>query len=440
MILKRIGQGAWRGRMHPGVRQATGVLAATSAANGLNYLFHVVVSRLLGPSEYGVLVSLLALFLILSLPINLIQTVIANYAAQFRLKGMTGKLKTLFLSSSKKVLIYGGLMTAVFMLLSGMVADFLQVPTVIPVLITGTIVLPSFLLPVATGVLQGSERFSAFSALFLVAGVSRFLFGGVLVFLGLGAAGALAGSALSQTVTLLLAVVLLSQVLRQKGEPHGISSFSAYRYSLRTLLGFLAFTILTNIDVPIVKHFFTPQEAGYYGAASTLGKTVLLASVAVTYVMFPKSVHNHARNGETGPLFRQAVAATALMSGGAALVLFLLPSLAVNILFGSQYEAVIPLVGPFALAMSLYAVLNVVLFYYLSIENTVFVALLLVSAFLEAGLLWAFHAGLVQVVLVLAAVALFSLLVSELVCRGLTGRRRPVPTGGVSLITPTGTG
>lgn len=420
------------------MQQATGVLIATGFANGLNYLFHVATSRLLGPSEYGVLVSLLAVFLIFAVPINLIQTVVANYAARVRLTGMMAKAKTLFWDSFKVVLIYGGLAAVAFMVASGIIADFLQVSSITPVLITGTILLPAFLLPVATGVLQGLERFTAFNAMFLVAGSTRLLAGLGLVFLGLGAAGALAASTLAQIITLAAAVALLGQLFREKGEPHGISGSTAYRYSFRAMLGFLCFTVLTNVDVPIVKHFFSPEDAGYYAAASILGKTVLLASIAVAYVMFPKSVHNHAQNGDTASLARKAVGATVLVSGGAAVILFLVPSLAVNILFGGQYTAVIPLVGPFALAMSLYAVANVVLFYYLSIENTTFVVLLLLCTLLEVALLWMFHGSLVQVVMVLAAVALFLLAVSELVCRGLTGKKRVMEDAGVSITTPLG--
>ena len=58
--------------------QAVLLLLTLGLLNVSNYVFHIVVSRLLGPSEYGALAALLALFLVLSVPFCVLQTVAAR--------------------------------------------------------------------------------------------------------------------------------------------------------------------------------------------------------------------------------------------------------------------------------------------------------------------------------------------------------------------------
>ena len=46
--------------------------------------------------------------------------------------------------------------------------------------------------------------------------------------------------------------------------------------------------VLTNIDLILVKHFFTPIEAGYYSIAQMVGKIILILPIPIVTVMFPK--------------------------------------------------------------------------------------------------------------------------------------------------------
>src|SRR3954452_21892507 len=62
-------------------RQTALLLFVLAFVNGSNYLFHVVISRMLGPSDYGALASLLAVVLVLSIPFSVIQTAVADKTA-----------------------------------------------------------------------------------------------------------------------------------------------------------------------------------------------------------------------------------------------------------------------------------------------------------------------------------------------------------------------
>lgn len=49
-------------------RYSTLLFAALTFANFSNYLFHVVISRMLGPAAYGALGALLSAFIVISVP------------------------------------------------------------------------------------------------------------------------------------------------------------------------------------------------------------------------------------------------------------------------------------------------------------------------------------------------------------------------------------
>src|SRR5258708_38079488 len=57
------------------------LFVCVSAANVANYVFHLVMTHLLGPQQYGALGALLAVVLVLSVPTGAVQAVVARRAA-----------------------------------------------------------------------------------------------------------------------------------------------------------------------------------------------------------------------------------------------------------------------------------------------------------------------------------------------------------------------
>ena len=55
--------------------------------NFLNYLFHFVMGRMLGPEDYGVLAVLMSIMLIYNIPTEAIQNLISRYTSKFNFKG-----------------------------------------------------------------------------------------------------------------------------------------------------------------------------------------------------------------------------------------------------------------------------------------------------------------------------------------------------------------
>lgn len=406
------------------VQQGVVLMAANTVGNVLQYVFHAFVSRAIGPEEYGVFTALLALYVIVNVPAGIAQTVITQYVSRFRALGEARKITGLFVDGMKYLSLAGMVVFGIVAAASAPIASFLNVSAALPVVAMASIFLVAGGSTTVAGTLQGLQRFYVISATGMLGPVFRLLAGVLLISLGWGAAGALGASTISTLLAMLVGFFFVRDILG-KSDKHGLALGAVSWYTGIVLLGTLAFTVLSNIDLIVVKHFFSPEEAGYYSAAAVLGKTILFFPGAVSIVLFPKTSQRFALGQSASDLARKGVLVTVGLCGFAAAVLALFPSLAVHLMFGNQYDASIRLVGLYGATMGLYAVVQLLMTFYISQEEARFVWLLAgLTAALAIALAF-YHPSLIQVILLLAASAFGVLVISEVWLGGLGLVSRP---------------
>lgn len=405
-----------------GLRESTLVLGAFLIAHGLNYVFNFSMNRLLAPHEYGALSSLLALFMILTVPAVSAGTVTAQFVSRFRAQEAPDHAGAFLATALKFLGGYGLILFVGLSLLSNVTAEFLQLASPWTVVVLATALLPAVVLPVAQAGLQGLQRFGALSGNSVLSTGGRLLFGLVFVWLGWGIKGALAASTFSGLVAFLFAIALLRSLWQGRKREHWESGQKIWQYSSTAFWGILAFTVLANTDVILVKHFFPPEEAGFYATASTLGRIILYLPVAISTVMFPKAVESHTRREDPSGLARESLLVTIALCLPLVALYFIFPARLIRLLFGAQYVPSAPLLGPLGLGMALFAVVGLLLQYYLSIRDWRFVIVVMAGALGLMSGLYAFHSSLGQAVIVLNVVGLTTLLIGEGWCRGLIGK------------------
>jgi O-antigen/teichoic acid export membrane protein len=160
-------------------------------------------------------------------------------------------------------------------------------------------------------------------------------------------------------------------------------------------------TYLFNADVVLAKHYLSSSDAGIYAAGSVLGRVAYFLGVTVASVMFPEVATLHARDEN----HYHVVDASLLLMLGLSVALiagyFLLPQL-VLLPYGSGFAPVRPYLGPFAIALSLLAISNVMVNYFLSVNSQRFVVPLIGATVLETILIVLFHSGIGQIIAMLA--------------------------------------
>lgn len=387
----------------PFLRSSSIIFIAIIVGNFFNYLFHIYMGRVLGPIDYGTLGSLLAISYIIYAPARIIQTTIAKFVSGFKAKNEFDSVASLMFGAIKKLSLYGFICFILIFIFSSYIASFLNINSIIPIMILGLAFSIAFIYPVNMGVLRGLQKFKTFALMQSSSMTLKFIFGVSLVLLGFGVNGALFACFLAPLVIFLFTFIPLKFLFgRKKVRVEGV-----YKYSLPVIFA-LSFTMLiSNIDVVLVKHFFNAEDAGFYAAGATIAKIVIFASNAFTIVFFPKVSELHSKGKNTAPILRKCIFYVSATSSLLVLFYFISPYFIVNMLFGSEYTETIHLVGLFGLAMAFFSLINVIINYNLAIENFKFIYLLVFFGILEIFLMFLFHSSLMEILKILTLTMAF---------------------------------
>ena len=374
------------------------------------FLFQAFMSRKLSIEEFGIMNSSLSIFIIISLPIQTLHTTIAGVTSRLKAKQAYNNILRLFSRMLSKVAIAGTCGIIIFVLLGGYLREFLNIYSVYPLLIVGALAMLSFLLSVNYGILQGLQSFNYFGLLAGLNGFFKLVFGALLVYLGFGVEGALGGIALGVLVVFLSSAIILRNSLNKlksqdpnNNEPPTYT-LEGFSYSMPVLIALLCFTSLTNIDLVLVKHFFSAEEAGNYAVAAILGKAVLFLPGAIVLAMFPIAAESHALKANSYHFLKKALAFAGLISGIGIQVYILFPELLVTVLMGAKHVSTAHMVRPYGLAMLPFVFLNIFMFFNLAVHRLRFLYTFIVGSLAEILLIYMFHNSLQQVIYILLSV------------------------------------
>jgi O-antigen/teichoic acid export membrane protein len=402
-----------------GLIVSSAVLFSFSMVGNLaNYFFQFFMSRHLTPSDYGTLNALLSLLVIISIPGGAITLVVAHYVSRYKAREEYGKISSFFSGSLRRVTLLGIVLFVLFALFSKMISDFLRIPSVSLVLIVSLILVTSLCLTVNFGMLQGLQKFSAFGITGSLAGVLRLVFGILLIYVGFSVAGALWAGVLANLVIIIMTFFLLRYLFEYgQDAPVKDRSQEVVYYGFPVAISLFCYTTLTNLDVVLVKHYFDAPTAGQYAAASILAKIILYLPGAIVLALFPKISELHVLEKDSKNLLLKAMGLTAVLSGFTVGLYVFYPSVVV-LLFGQKFSEAVSLIGLFGLTMFPFALVNIVINFYLARRDSGFIYLLAGSTILQMVLIMFFHQSLQQILTIMLINGAGLLLLSLLWMRG----------------------
>ncbi|MBV8363977.1 MAG: oligosaccharide flippase family protein, partial [Candidatus Eremiobacteraeota bacterium] len=255
------------------VRHGLLVFGASQIVNVFGYLFHFVMLRKLGVVSYGALSSLFAGLTVASVPSTILTMIVVKFAAEFNAVGDLPKVKRLHQQMLVGTGICALLVFVAAWLARGVIAGYLQIGQSGPIMATAAILSFYIMLPSARAVLQGIEDFRNFAISTAVEGAGKAILGIGLVYAGFGLTGAISGYAAASCVALLYATAAVRAHVRPL--PRVMLSLDVRRIVLTTAGvagGILGVTILGQLDILLVKHYFSGSEAGIYGATSVVAR------------------------------------------------------------------------------------------------------------------------------------------------------------------------
>lgn len=337
-------------------------------SNVLGYAFVLLVSRSLGPADFGAFSAVNNTAIFLSLPASAFQVVVAAHQA----RGHAHR------SGIGLSLVVGGTLALLTVALAPFVAHAFHLGSPAAMVLVA-LMMPAYTLTgAAQGLLLGHRRFAALAAVYVAISSARVLSAIAAAATGAGVVGVFGWLVLAAWAPALMSLWLARRhVQRWRRLEMGLVR------ELLTSNGTLAVLLaMTSTDVLLARHLLTAHDAGAYAFAGLFGKVVFWGTQFVALTLVPVASRGSGRR----PVF----AALGLVLGLGAvgiLVVGVVPEQLVRVLGGTEYLDAAGLLPAFTALGTLWALCQVLLFAEMARGHRGLTVVALVGTLVGAGAL-----------------------------------------------------
>jgi O-antigen/teichoic acid export membrane protein len=378
----------------PVLRNSAIFLSGSVLAGLFGYVFHFETGRLLGPSGYAVVAAAIAALYLLTLPVIGLQLVSARFTSISIAQGRPSAVLPMVLRITGFSVLGAVPVLVLLVIFSGPVARFLNLSDNRVVYLLALATLSTLVVTINRGALQGLRRFIALSGNLLLDMASRLVLAAAFIGLAFGALGAVAAIMLGPAIAYAQSFFFLRRTTGGgdlAGKIEGLGG-----YALLATLTSVGMNFLFSADTLLAKHYLAADSAGIYASASVLARVIYFLALAVAGVMFPEVAALHARDEAHFHVVDLSLLLVGVM--GVALIgaYFLFPGL-VLLPYGASFAPAKSYLGVFAVALTLLALSNLLINYFLSIARRSFIIPLFGACILETVLIVLFHSSIGQI-------------------------------------------
>lgn len=381
------------------------IFIASLIVNIVNFFYQIIMGRLLNPSEYGILNVIFSFLLIATAITVTVQTTSAKYSSIYLAEGNIDKIKSFLISITIRILIFTIIIFIILVVFINSIVFFLRIESILPVIFLGIMVIEGSLIAINRGILQGIKNFKNLGLNLIIEVFLKLGLGIILVYIGLKANGAMLGLILATLFSYFLIFLSLGKIIGRKKETNidnkidNIKRF--YKNILLIFISTILVSLLSYIDMVLVKHFFTSYEAGYYSAAAQIGRIVLYFSGALILVIFPRFSEKFIKKESLKNLVLQSFIFILLVSGILLIIYFFFPEFIIKILYGTKYLPASALIFKYGLFMSIISLINLQVFYFISIDKFYYLIYLFYTIIGMVILIWFYHTSISSILMIL---------------------------------------
>lgn len=362
------------------------IIFAGAIVGGLfSYIFNMMMGRMLGPVHYGELTALLSFSMIVTVAGGAITTIAMRYSGELIAAGHFNALKKFYQYLTRNVLYLGLAILILGLLLLKPIANFFSISDYVPIIILLFSSVIGLLMVINRGVLQGGQKFLELTIAGTIDPILRVLVGVGLVKLGFDLSGAMAAILIALGASYLVTLLPLRKIFKlakKKTENFKFDKKEIIAYSWPTLIAAVLLVVSINLDIILIKHFFSPEEAGIYAAISTIAKIILYITGPIIAVMFPMVSEQKTKGEKHYRVFLMSLLFTLFGSLAVLAIYMIAPGKVISLLYGVQFSSLYYLLPQIGLAILFYSLVNLMVNYYLAIKDFVFLwffALILVA-------------------------------------------------------------
>jgi O-antigen/teichoic acid export membrane protein len=378
--------------------------------NGGNYLYNLILGRLLGPEQFADAAMLITVLLVLSFVAMTFQLVTAKFSVIFENDILNNFISKIY----KNAIIVGIGLGALVIAFSGQLQQLFHTSSSSMFVIFGFGVPLYFLMSVNRGVYQGQKAFKSLSITYQAEMLSRLLITlGLLFLFDIQSSVVIAIGILVSLGFGLIPFKFINFKIKATVRITAIESKQIHNFFVITAFYELTQIIINNSDVLMVKHYFEPYDAGLYASLALIGRIVYFIAWMFVMLLLPTVVQLKKEGKATAPILFKYVGYITVIASIIVCACVLFPETGITLLFGESYVAMAPLLWKYALATGLFAISNIFAYYYLSLDYYVPVIFSGLFGMLQMGLVIFFHESLEQVVHMQIA-AMFLLLIFQM--------------------------
>jgi len=398
-------------KLRKGVSPEQLFMLSVLAVNGGNYLYNLILGRLLGPAQFADAAVLITLLLVLSFAAMTFQLVTAKFSVIFE----NQLFKSFVAKTYKYAFVVGlflGFLTTFF---APQLQNLFNTSSSSMFVIFGFGIPIYFLMSVNRGVFQGKKDFKLLSITYQSEMLSRLLITLGLIFLFNIESSTLIAVGILASLLFGLMPFKFSNIISKKAIvlPKNYAK-TIKRFFIITAFYELTQIIINNSDILLVKHYFEAYEAGLYASLALIGRIVYFIAWMFVMLLLPTVVQLKKNGKETAPILFKYVGYITAISLSIILVCLSFPEIIITLLFGEDYIAMAPLLWKYAIATSMFAISNIFAYYYLSLDKYIPVIISGVFGMLQMLLVIFYHDSLEQVVY-MQITAMVLLLIIQLV-------------------------
>ncbi len=308
------------------------------AAGVMGYVFQVLMGRMLTVQDYGLFNALMAHLVILSAPMGALMMMVTRRVSACRAVGDHGSIRHLYYSTNFRAVFVTGAAVAICFLFLGWVQSYLEVSDSNVIVLMGLVFLSLPPKVINNSFLQGLQYFRWLSIVSVLEIVFKIVCVVILVQIGYGLSGVFSGVFISGVLVWLIIYIVLHRPLIDGQKKQYRTDHFTFRLVLPVLLANTAFVVMTQLDIVIVKYYFTAEEVGFYAAASIMGKAVMYLPGYISLALFPMVAEDHVQGKDSAGLLFQAIGLTVLLCSIGALFYFMFGEWVIALLYGESYR------------------------------------------------------------------------------------------------------
>jgi O-antigen/teichoic acid export membrane protein len=305
------------------------MLVSSGFVGAMNLAYNLAIAHVLGADRFGHASAVYTVLMLLSSVTLSFQLLCSKFVAKN--DSVPGKIG-IYRYLHRRAWVYGLGLGILLALSSRVISGYLNLPSPNYIILLATAMMFYVPLGVRRGLMQGMYDFRPLAFNFVLEVVVKL--GGALILMavGLGVSG---------VVIAIVASVVVAYIFARPRRELTIHCEAmlpaALGEGIQASVFFVGQVIINNLDIILVKHFFSATEAGVYAAIALVGRVVYMLSWSVVSGMFPFSAGVRSEEKDGRAVLGTAVLLVVLISSLFTLGIWLAPPHLWHIVLGAGF-------------------------------------------------------------------------------------------------------